>query len=73
MPPEAPAPAITQMTVGELKKDPQENTEYVICFASTTKWGHGRKFTFLAPAGTHRIGQHVQVTFEVEPVKESTE
>lgn len=73
MPPEAPAPAITQMTVTLLKKHPDENTEFVICNAPSTRWGTSQKFTFSAPAGTHKIGQHVQVSFEVEPIKENQE
>jgi hypothetical protein len=73
MPPEAPAPAITQLTVTLLKKHPDENTEFVICNSNSTRWGSAQKFTFAAPAGTHKIGQHVQVSFEIEHNKENQE
>jgi len=73
MAPQAPPPAITQLTVTLIKKHPDENTEFVICSASNTRWGHVQKMTFTAPAGTHKIGDHVQVTFNLEPKKENQE
>lgn len=59
------------MRVVEVKQLGDTNTEFVICASESQKWGAARKFTFLAPLGTHRNGNKIQVSYEVEPTKEN--
>lgn len=60
----------TPMVVFELKKDPISNSEFVHAVSDATRWGSAKKITFLAPVGTSKIGDILQVTIDFPQIHE---
>ena len=42
-------------------KDPMSNAETVMAEGSGAGWGAVKAITFVAPAGTHRVDQRVEI------------